>query len=227
MKHHFSLTLIALTVALTGCASLQQSTGMDGTTAGAVGGGLIGCAGGALLAKVTGGNALAGCAAGAAVGGLIGFEKARQDELAAAEQARRDAVAAFSSRGGAQQVKASEVKTVEVTAVDKKTGEAKKYQAFDSVTLDLPLSAKGTPEHDAAMEKLKTLAQRVADERGSSEILVVMAPADVKARKMELTSGVAKTDKGNNITVTKMTDNAVPRGVERIVVKAGRLNTEV
>lgn len=211
---------------LSGCASLQQSTGMDGKTAGAVGGSVMGCVGGAVLAKLGGGNALAGCAIGAVAGGLVGFEKARQDEIAAAEQARNEAVAAFSSLPG-QRVRAGEVKTVEVAAISKSTRETKKYQAFESVSLDIPLTAKGTPEHDAAMAKLKTLAQRVADERGSSEIVVAMAPADARARKVAASSGTAQTDKGNTITVTKVSDAAVPKGIERITVKAGRLQTEV
>ena len=221
-----SLTLLALAMGLSGCASLQQSTGMDGKTAGAVGGSVIGCAGGAVLAKLTGGNALAGCAMGAVAGGLVGFEKARHDEIAAAEQARMDVAAVFASRPG-QKVRVGEVKTVEVTATQKGTRETKKYQAFDSVSIDLPLTAKGSPEHDAAMEKLKTLAQRVADERGSSEIVVALAPTDARARKMASSSGSAQTDKGNTITVIKTSDASVPKGVERITVRAGRLQTEV
>ena len=62
-----SLTLIAVAVGVSGCASIQQSTGMDNKTASAVGGGLMGCVGGALLAKLGGGNAAVGCAVGAAV----------------------------------------------------------------------------------------------------------------------------------------------------------------
>lgn len=221
-----SLTLIALAMGLSGCASIQQGTGMDNKTAGAVGGSAIGCVGGAVLAKLAGGNALAGCAVGAVAGGLVGFEKARQEEIAAAQRARNEAVAAFSTLPG-HKVRAGEVRTVEVAATDKSTRETRKYQAFESVSLDIPLAAKGTPEHDAAMSKLKTLAQRVADERGSSEIEVAMAPADAKARKVAASSGTAQTDKGNTITVTRVTDADVPRGIERITVKAGRLRTEV
>ena len=221
-----SLTVVALALGLSGCANLQQSTGMDGKTAGAVGGGVIGCVGGAVLAKLGGGNPLAGCAVGAVAGGLVGFEQARQQEIAAAEQTRQEVVAAFASRPGAR-VRVGDVKTVEVTAIQKGTREAKKYQAFDSVSVDLPLNSKGTPEHDAAMEKLKTLAQQVADERGSADIVVALAPADAKAQKMVASRGSVQTAKGRTITVVKMSDAAVPRGVERITVKAGRLQTEV
>lgn len=200
---------------------------MDNKTASAVGGGLMGCVGGALLAKLGGGNAAVGCAVGAAVGGFVGFEKARQGEIAAAEQARNEAVAAFAALPARQKVRASDVKTKEVVVTDKNTRETKKYQAFESVSLDIPLSAKGTPEHDAAMDKLKTLAQRVADERGSSEIVVALTPVDARARKVAATSGTVQTSKGNTITVSKVADDSVPKGVERITVKAGRLQTEV
>ena len=222
-----SLTLIAVAVGVSGCASIQQSTGMDNKTASAVGGGLMGCVGGALWAKLGGGNAAVGCAVGAAVGGFVGFEKARQGEIAAAEQARNEAVAAFAALPARQKVRASDVKTKEVVVTDKNTRETKKYQAFESVSLDIPLSAKGTPEHDAAMDKLKTLAQRVADERGSSEIVVALTPVDARARKVAATSGTVQTSKGNTITVSKVADDSVPKGVERITVKAGRLQTEV
>ncbi|RDD91556.1 hypothetical protein DTW89_17285, partial [Acidovorax sp. BoFeN1] len=181
----------------------------------------------ALLAKLGGGNAAVGCAVGAAVGGFVGFEKARQGEIAAAEQARNEAVAAFAALPAWQKVRASDVKTKEVVVTDKNTRETKKYQAFESVSLDIPLSAKGTPEHDAAMDKLKTLAQRVADERGSSEIVVALTPVDARARKVAATSGTVQTSKGNTITVSKVADDSVPKGVERITVKAGRLQTEV
>lgn len=224
------LTLCAMAAAMvmTGCANLQQGQPSDAKTKSAAGGALIGCLGGAILAKLTNGNAAQGCVAGAVIGGLVGFEKARQDEIAAAETARRDALAALATlpKGPVTPV-ASEVKTVEVTATDKTTKETKKYKAFDSVTVDIPLSAKGTPEHDAAMAKLKTLATRVADERGSSQIIVAMQPGDVKLQKMDLMTASVKTTAGNVITVNKVADETVPKGVERVTVKAGNLRTDV
>ncbi len=220
------LAVAALAAALSGCANLEQGTGMDAKTAGAVGGGAIGCVGGAVLARVLGGNAAAGCVAGAVAGGLVGFERARQEEIAAAEQARHDVASAFAARPG-QNVQVGPVRTVEVTAVQKDTQEVKKTRAFESVTVDLPLSSKGTPEHDAAMDKLKALARRVADERGAAEIVVALAPEDARARRVSAGSDSVRTDKGGTITVTKLGDAGVPRGMERITVKAGRLQTQV
>ncbi|MFT3850658.1 MAG: hypothetical protein QM739_18885 [Propionivibrio sp.] len=202
---------------------------MDDKTVSTVGGAAIGCAAGAVLAHVMGRNALGGCAAGAVVGGLIGFEKARQEEIAAAEQARKDAQAALASLPPAQAnaVNVGEVKTVEVTAIDKSTKQTKKYTAFDSVTVDLPTSTKGTPEYDAALNKLKTLAERVADERGSSEIIIGVNGADAKAQKVALESNSVKTKNGGTVIVTKRADPSLSAGMQRMTVKAGDLKTEV
>ena len=219
------LTLSAVTLAITlaGCADMQKQTGMDGKTAGAA----IGCIGGALLAKISGQNAAGGCIAGAVVGGLIGFEKARQDEITAASKAQQEAIAALAPLSVGRQVKAGEIKTVEVTATDKTKNETKKYQAFDSVSVNIPISAKGTPEYDAAISKLKTLAEKVADERGSSKIDIAMTAADAKANKVTLETASAKTAKGNTVTVSKATDNTIQKGIERVTVRAGKLEQTV
>jgi hypothetical protein len=221
------LTLLAAALALSGCAT-TSGPAADGKTVGAVTGALIGCVGGAVLAKVTGANPAAGCLAGGAVGGFVGFEKARQQEIADAEQAQQQAIAAVAAMPGGQSAKAGDVKTVEVTATDKTSGQTRKYQAFESVSVDLPLSAKGTPEYDEAVGKLKTLAQRVADERGSARIEVALTRADARAHKVALETATVNTAKGNPITVSKAADSTVPKGMERFTVRAGALrSTEV
>ncbi len=222
-----TLSTLAFAVTLTGCANVQQATGLDGKAVGAAGGAAIGCVGGALLAKITGQNAVGGCVAGAVVGGLVGFQKARQDEISAATKAQQEAVAALAPLSVASQVKVGEVKTVEVTATDKTKNETKKYQAFDSVSIDIPISAKGTPEYDAAIGKLKTLAEKVADERGSSKIDIAMTSADARANKVTLETASVKTAKGNTITVAKAADNTVQKGIERVTVRAGKLEQTV
>ena len=222
-----TLSAVALAVALTGCADMQQKTGLDGKTIGAAGGAAMGCIGGALLARLNGQNAAGGCVVGAVLGGLIGFEKTRQDEISAATKAQQEAIAALAPLSVGRQVKAGEVKTVEVTATDKTKNETKKFQAFDSVSVEIPLSAKGTPEYDAALSKLKALAEKIADERGSSKIDIAMTTADARANKVTLETATAKTAKGNTVTVTKAADNAVQKGVERVTVRAGKLEQTV
>jgi hypothetical protein len=224
----FALTsVVALSLTFSGCAELQQNSGSDQKAVSTAGGAVIGCIGGAILAHLTRNNAAQGCAAGAIIGGLVGFQKARQDEIATAEKAQQDALIALATLPKGQTAKAGEIKTIEVTATDKATHETKKYQAFDSVNIDIPLTAKGTPERDLAMAKLKTLATSVADERGSSEIIVAMTPSDARAQKVEFLTTVVKTDKGNDISVSKVADVTVPKGIERITIKAGKLHPEV
>ena len=58
--------LVVLNV--TGCADMQQRTGMNDKQMGAATGAALGCVGGAVLARLTGGDAGVGCAAGAVVG---------------------------------------------------------------------------------------------------------------------------------------------------------------
>lgn len=222
-----TLSVVALAISLTGCAGTQKQNGMDGKTAGAAGGAAVGCIGGALLAKITHQNVAGGCAAGAVVGGLIGFAKARQDEISAASRAQQEAIAALAPLSVGSQAKVGEVKTVEVTATDKTKNETKKYQAFDSVSVDIPISAKGTPEYDAAIGKLKTLAEKVADERGSSKIDIAMTAADARVNKVTLETASAKTAKGNTVTVSKAADNTLQKGMERITVRAGKLEQTV
>lgn len=222
-----AVTAVALAIGLAGCANTNTPTpgAMDDKTQGAVMGGALGCAGGALLAKLAGGNMAAGCAMGAVVGGLVGFERARQQEIADAERVRQEAIEVTASLPPQQRARGGEVKTVEVVAKDKTNGSTQKVKAFESVSVDLPLSAKGTPEYTSAMNKLKTLAERVADERGSAEILVAVTPADARANKVNMAGGKVASPKGNPITVTKLADASVTKGMERITVKAGRLKT--
>lgn len=221
----FSLLALATTLAA-GCATAPS--GLDDKTVGAATGAVVGCVGGAVLARITGQNVAAGCVAGGAVGGLIGFERARQQEIAAATQAQQQAVAALQQSPAGRSVRAGEVKTVEVTATDKTTKQASKYQAFDSVSVEIPLSAKGTPEYDQAIGKLKALAEKVADERGSSTIEIAMKPADMRARKVVQETATVNTAQGHPITVSKTADSSLPKGVERFTVRAGALKqTEV
>lgn len=230
MTLRFKLSALCIALLCSGCAEIQQKTGMDDKTTSTVGGAAVGCAAGALLARVTGQSAGAGCAAGAVVGALVGFEKARQAEIAAAEQARKDTEAAFATlprTPNAKPVVVGEVKTVEVTATDKATKQTKKYAAFDSISVDMPTSAKGTPEYDAAMGKLKTLAERVAAERGASDIVIAVNSQDAKKQKIALETNSVKGNSGGMINVTKRIDPALSVGMQRVTVKAGTLNTEV
>lgn len=227
MKTVYPLSALIAAVVLSGCNATMPKD-VDGKTAGAALGAALGCAGGAVLAKVTGGNAAAGCVAGAVAGGLIGFEKARQEEIAEANRTREETQAVLAklppAKGGAK-AQIGEVKTVDVTATDKAKAESRKYKAFESVTVDIPTNTRGTPEREEVMTKLRALAEKVADERGSARIEVAMTSADAKALKVDLSSATVQSPKGNPITFSRTADNTVPRGIERITVRAGAIKT--
>lgn len=228
MNYKNYLLALGLGVSVAGCTSIQQATGMDDKTATITGGATFGCLGGAVLATALGKDAGAGCLAGAIVGGLIGFENARKAEIEAAERAKAETMEAFAELPAKDQPKTAEVTTREVVVTDKKTRERKTLSTFDSVSVDIPLSTIGTPEYDKAIAKLKALATRVADERGSAEIKIGYAPKEVKARKIKLETASVNTTKGNPITVTKVEDTKIPKNVERYTVIAGALKeTEI
>lgn len=230
MKNVYSVSVLISAALLSGClAGLPKD--VDGKTAGTAMGATLGCAGGALLAKVQGGSAAAGCALGAVAGGLIGFQKARQEEIAEANRTRDEAQALLAklppSNGGAK-AQITEVKTVDVTATDKNNAESRKFKAFESVTVDIPTTSRGTSEREEVMAKLRTLAEKVADERQSARIEVAMTAADAKALKVDLTSTTVQSPKGNPIIFSRTADSTVPRGIERITVRAGAIkNLEV
>lgn len=242
------IVVAVLAVFASGCETLQSKTGMSKTTSGAVAGGALGCAGGAILTHLAGGNAFAGCAVGGALGALVGYEQARQAEIAEAEEIRKEAVAALNARAKADEEArlaaarnqgakiaaakpvpqvVSSVKTKDVTVTDKKTGEKKVVKTLDEVTFDIPVSMRGTPEHTEVMGKLRTLATRMADQRGSAEILVSMTERDARAAKVSASSNTVKTDAGNTVTVMKRVSGSVPTGIERVTVKPGKLSTQV
>ena len=213
---------------LTGCATTSPNGSMDNKTVSTATGAALGCLGGAVLAKITSQNATSGCAVGAVAGGFIGFEKARREEIAAAAQARQEVVALITTLPSGQsgmQVRAGEVKTIEVTATDKSKSESHKYQAFDSVSVDIPASSRGTVQYNKAIGKLQTLAERIADNRGSSRIEISMTSADARASKVNLETTTARTSNGNPVIMSIATDNSIPRGVERFTVRAGSLKS--
>lgn len=132
-----ALAMLALT---TGCAQISDTTSSIGNKLGlqnhegaaAVGGGIVGCAGGAAIAFVAGKNAIAGCAIGGVAGAALSAFAAYQQDL---DNARK-AVAELQ----ADRVHAS-ITEKTITVTDKNIvgqPETKKVQAVDHVNVDLP-----------------------------------------------------------------------------------------
>ncbi len=258
-------THFAVLITISSCATspLQE---MDGKTKSGLTGGIVGCVGGALLAHLAGKSAGAGCAVGAVAGALVGYEKARQEEIAAAEASKAEILAILNQTSLAEeparqttpshvssetnksiapaqniqtqaepaavvQPKPSPVRatvTVDsgnIAVRDKSTGETKQVNALKTVTVLIPLSQRGTPEYEEAMGKLKAFATMQADERGASEIILHMRPKEALIQKVVSNSQSVKTPKGNTITVTRATDESVPKGFERVTIIGKALST--
>lgn len=128
-------------LALTGCASMSTTTnnvtqkvgGIFGskndTTKAATGGAILGCAGGAVLARVIGGghDMLKGCAAGAVVGGVVSVH-VHKHEVAKAR--------ALADEANAAGLKA-DVAVRQVEAKDD-AGKPVQTEALDQLAIDLP-----------------------------------------------------------------------------------------
>jgi hypothetical protein len=158
---------------------------------------------------------------------LANFGAARAEELESARRAAMDIEGATSKLPQGQQVRVQGLVTISFEASDGRTHEVRKFQAYDSLTVDLPLTLKGRPERDAAMSPVKLLAEVLARARGSAEIARAYAPADARDEKITVGSATAKLPGGQDITVRKLIDANVLRGFERIVVKGGPLNGQL
>lgn len=154
---------------------------------------------------------------------LDDFAAARASELASARQALDDIVQATSKLAPARQVRPRGVTTVPFEVTDAHTGQSRTVDCFESLTVDLPLELRGTPEHDAAMVGVKKLAEQLASSRGGARIVRGFALADVQHEKIVLDSAVAKASGGQDIVVRKQSDAEVLRGFERISVHGNAL----
>lgn len=207
---------------ITGCEHLPKTMdSVDQKTVSTVAGATLGCAGGVLMAQLMGGDRLTACVVGAAAGGAVGFERARRQELEAAASSRQDIINTVTPMASTKGVLVGEIKTQEIKMKTDDGKDTKKIMTFDSLTVELPISTKHRPEHISAIEKLRKLAEKTADERGSAEIILAVRPEEAKARKMNLNPEATTTAKGKPIAFLRLTDPTVPRGVERVTVQAG------
>ena len=224
------LIFLCMAAWLTACEHLPKSVGtVDQKTVSTVAGATLGCAGGVLMAQLVGGDRLTACVVGAAAGGALGFERARRQELEEATASRQDIITTISPIANTKGVLVGEVKTQDISMKTDDGKDTKKIKAFESLTVELPIATKNRSEHLSAIEKLRKLAEKTADERGSAEIILAVRPEEAKVRKMNLTPEVITTAKGKQITFLRQPDPNVPRGVERVTVQAGpvRMNDKV
>lgn len=208
MDKRFVATVLSVSVALSSCAN------MDSKTEGAVVGGALGCAVGAVVAKLTKNDAGAGCVGGALVGGLIGYQRARSMEIAEANKA-----AEVASR--VEGAKVTPVETQQVHVTDKQTKKTETVSAFKSVSVDIPVRQLNTPEGREAVAKLEAYARKVAAERADTIDMTIAAAPDAggSANKVTLKTTMETSGKGK-VRRNYVADPRVPGNVQRFTVEA-------
>jgi len=154
---------------------------------------------------------------------LSDFASARSSEISSARRTLDEIVQATARQPPARQVRPRGIVTAPFEVTDKQSAQTRSVETFDSLTVDLPLALRGSPEHDAAMAGVKALAETLAKSRGSAEIVRAFAPADVRNEKIVLESAAAKSASGQDILVRRQSDPEVLRGFERIIVRGAAL----
>ncbi|MHC9013833.1 hypothetical protein [Stenotrophomonas maltophilia] len=171
MKSKLLITSIAAVIALSGCASMPDFQADKGRVAKAS---IVGCAGGALLAKVTGNsdNALRACAGGAVVAGVASYTAQLKEAKAVEEAARQAGLNA-------------QVQTQEVGQGSERKSELKELRLqYDPNDLRNP-----SAETSAVFDKLASLiknkkagADLKVELRGSDQAMCVKPVELLKAR---------------------------------------------
>ena len=209
------LTLIACAATiLSGCATLEEASTS------------LSC----MLSRVTsaadpscGSSAPATTMSGGHSERFSRLQAALNQETQQAQSIQAQAVQAMQSLPVKQRAVAGPVLTQPVSIADAQSGQTLQVRAFSSVSVEMPLADKGRKEYTRAMGLLKELANELADNRGSSSIVVDQADADVKAGRVNTATGTTQSKGGKPVSVIKRIDAGVPSGVERYTIEAGAI----
>ena len=142
-------------------------------------------------------------------------------EIEMARAVQDDAVSSMQHLPIKLRSSAGPVKLQDVPITDSQSGQTRKMRTLESITVHMPLAAKGRPEYTQAMTTLKNLANRLADNRGSAAIVVHQSAADLQAQRVNAATGVSKTAKGSPVKVEKVEDANLAAGTERYTIQAG------
>ena len=209
------LTLIACAATiLSGCATLEEASTS------------LSC----MLSRVTsaadpscGSSAPATTMSGGHSERFSRLQAALNQETQQAQSIQAQAVQAMQSLPIKQRAVAGPVLTQPVSIADAQSGQTLQVRAFSSVSVEMPLAAKGRKEYTRAMDLLKELANELADNRGAASIVVDQADADVKAGRVNTATGTTQSKGGKPVSVIKRIDAGVPSGVERYTIEAGAI----
>jgi hypothetical protein len=203
--------LLSASLVLPGCSSMDSKT-----EGGAIGAG-IGCAAGAVLAKLTKNDMTTACVAGAVVGGAAGYLYARNAEVKEAQQVADAA-------GKVEGAKVTPVETQTVQVVDKSTNKTESVAAFKAVSVDIPVSQLNTPDGKEAVRKLNEYARKTADQRGETiDMTIASAPEHGGSTKVALKETIEPAGKGK-VRRTLVADPHVSSSIQRFTIEAKNAN---
>ncbi len=157
------------------------------------------------------------------IGRFRALQQQLNDEVRDAENSILGAVNATNGLPKAQRARNTSVQTTTVAVTDSQTPRVEDVTALDTVSIELPIAGKKKAAYTNAMNAVKSLATRIADSRGGATIVVEQNPVDVRARRVNAAEGETQTKEGNTVTVQKLADKQIPRGIERYTIKAGEL----
>ena len=209
------LTLIACAATiLSGCATLEEaSTSLSCMLSRVTSAADPSCGSSAPATTISGGHSER----------FSRLQAALNQETQQAQSIQAQAVQAMQSLPVKQRAVAGPVLTQPVSIADAQSGQTLQVRAFSSVSVEMPLAAKGRKEYTRAMDLLKELANELADNRGAASIVVDQADADVKAGRVNTATGTTQSKGGKPVSVIKRIDAGVPSGVERYTIEAGAI----
>ena len=205
--------LLGTALLLGGCAMTDHRT--ETASQGAV----VGCVSGVAYAFLVRGNPVKSCLAGSVVGGVVGYQKARLDEL---DQARKTAASLSKETADTP---AAKVEVQQVQVVEGESGRTEKVEAFKGLSMDVPVSQLGTPQGQALMQKLDAYARKLTQERGEPVSMEVIkkAPPETAAtmpnKRLVLEEKAEEIGKGVLIRRVVL-DTEVPQTVQRVTIEA-------
>ncbi|WP_291589158.1 hypothetical protein [Comamonas sp. UBA7528] len=218
---YLKLSLVtAAALVLAGCAAVESST----TSLGCMLGRLTqnppaGC--GAPAIATAPGTGASGAAAAQAGERFTKLQSVLDQEIELARSVQTDVVSSMQHLPIKLRSSAGPVKLLDTPITDSQSGQTRSMRTLESMTVQMPLAAKGRPEYTQSMAALKNLANRLADNRGQASIVVHQAAADVQAQRVNTATGVSKTAKGSPVKVEKIADAALAAGTERYTIQAG------
>lgn len=155
------------------------------------------------------------------------LQAALDGETQAARDAQARAVAATQKLPLAQRLRAGEVSQTPVTITDAKSGQQAQLRALDAVEIWVPLAGRNRKESKAALETVKALSHSMANNRGSATVVVEQSAKDVKARRVNTSTGTTQTAEGKPVVLEKTVSETLQPGMERYVVRAGAIRGQL